>query len=132
MLFQTISLNWMSQQAIGELDETYAFVEDHNENYVKSYLYDDEFNLLKVNLIIIADQSGKIVFSRAFDLNNMTEIAISPVSIASILPQNQESGKSFSGLITLLEGPILISSRPVLTSEGKGQSRGTLIMGPLC
>ncbi len=110
-------------------DETYAFIEDHNENYVKSYLYDDEFKLIKVNLIIIVDSRGDIVFSKSLDLQNMTKIAISSGDIVQNISRYQGSEKSISGLIILPQGPMLIAVHPVLTSEGKGPSRGTLIMG---
>src|SRR5206468_5054238 len=34
-----------------------------------------------------------------------------------------------TGVILLPEGPLLVAARPILTSDGNGPSRGTLIMG---
>src|SRR5205085_6387549 len=36
---------------------------------------------------------------------------------------------STNGVIVLSEGPLLLASRPILTSENQGPAKGTLIMG---
>jgi hypothetical protein len=33
------------------------------------------------------------------------------------------------GMFLLPEGPLIVTARPILTSEGKGPSHGVLIMG---
>lgn len=115
-------------------DDTYAFIEDANDDYIKSNLLDETFPELKVSLILYINSSGRIVFEKNFDLQNNTEIPVSDGMREQLTANNHilnryDTESSVSGIVQLPEGPMLIASRPILTSEGKGPSRGTLIMG---
>jgi PAS domain S-box-containing protein len=115
-------------------DDTYAFVEGPYDDYVKKNLIDSTFINLRLNLMLFVHSSGQIVFSKAFDLSNEQEVPV-PESLQEHLADNslllhhlnQESNST--GIILLPENPMLVASRPILTSEGKGPIRGTLIMG---
>ena len=115
-------------------DDTYAFIEDANDNYIRSNLLDETFPGIGINLILYINSAGRIVFEKNFDLQNNTEITV-PDSIRehltanSLILSHQNEKSSVSGIVQLPEGPMLIASRPILTSEGKGPIRGTLIMG---
>ena len=71
--------------------------------------------------------SGRIVFEKAFDLGKQREIPV-PKSIqqhiktGSILLSHSGRASKHTGIIVLPEGPMLITSRPILTSEGKGST----------
>lgn len=114
-------------------DDTYNFIQDHNSRYIQSNLVNSTFTDLKLNLIIYTDNSGNIVYSKGFDLQKK-EITTVPESVNeyiskdSILlsPQNENGVK---GVILLPEGPMIIASHPILTSNGNGPSKGTLIFG---
>ena len=113
-------------------DDTYAFIEDGNEEYIKSNLTDGTFATLKLNLMLFVHSSGDIVFGKAFDLENEEEVPVPP-DLLEQLPGNsllisQPGTYSFtSGIILLEQGPVLIASQPILTSEDEGPDRGTLI-----
>jgi len=113
-------------------DDTYAFVEDGNSEYIKSNLVDETFITMRLNLMLFIHSSGSIVFNKAFDLENEEETPIPPdllVHLSGNSPLLNSSGieKFTSGIILLNEGPVLLTSQPILTSEDKGPARGTLI-----
>ena len=115
-------------------DDTYHFIADHNEEYIRSNLTDSTFTALSLNLMLYMDTSRQIVFSKAFNLEEEEEIPL-PQSIPKYLAghdflvTHQDTGTSYAGIIALPEGPMLISSNPILTSEDEGPVRGTMIMG---
>jgi sensor domain CHASE-containing protein/nitrogen-specific signal transduction histidine kinase len=114
-------------------DDTYAFVVNLNEDYIKSNIVDSAFTTLKINILLIVNVSGQIVCGRAYDLHNMTEVPV-PQSIENelsshdILWRFSTTDSKINGIILLPENPLLICSRPILTSQGQGPIHGALIM----
>ena len=113
-------------------DDTYAFIEDGNDEYIQANLVDETFITLRLNLILFVHSSGNIVFSKAFDLENEKEASIpqdllAHLSANSILLSQADTHNFTSGFIALKRDPMLIASQPILTSEDKGPARGTLI-----
>lgn len=114
-------------------DDTYTFIEDVNDGYIKSNLVDETFTGLRLNLMLFIHSSGKVVFGKAFDLQNEEEIPV-PQSLQEHLSNNglllhhPGTESSITGIVLLPEGPMLIASRPILTSEDEGPIRGTLVM----
>ncbi len=115
-------------------DDTYAFIADASEEYIRSNLTDSTFTGLGLNLMLYADSAGQIVFSKAFDLKNEEAIPL-PQSIPDYLAgheflvNHKDTESSYAGTIILPESPMLIASHPILTSEDEGPIRGTLLMG---
>lgn len=116
-------------------DDTYAFVEDANTDYVNTNLVDGTFINLGLNLIVLVNSSNQIVFSKAFDLENNKAMPVPP-DLMKHLPPNSPSLSSFetdnstiTGIINLSDYPILVVSKPILNSDDQGPSRGALIIG---
>jgi len=113
-------------------DDTYAFIEDGNDEYIQSNLGDETFITLRLNLMLFVHSSGQLVFGKAFNLENEEETPV-PQDLLSHLagdsPLLSQAGThSFtSGIILLKECPVIIASQPILTSEDEGPARGTLI-----
>jgi sensor domain CHASE-containing protein len=57
-------------------DDTYAFIQDVNEDYIESNLLDETFIASELNLMLFVNSSGGIVFGKAFDLENEEEISL--------------------------------------------------------
>ena len=117
-------------------DDTYAFVQDGNQSYIKANLIDSTFSQQKLNLFILLNSSGRMVLGTGFDLKQNKKIPIYKalkrhLSSDSPLTRHLNTQSIVSGLLLLPEGPMMISSRPILTSEYKGPIQGTLIMGRL-
>lgn len=115
-------------------DQTYAYVHGTNPDYVKSEFPAATFQELQVSFVIILDNSGHKVFSKGFDLSHVGEVPL-PEGIdenlktgSSILNHKSLESK-VSGILMLRGGPVLVDSRPVLTSDSHGPIAGTLIMG---
>jgi signal transduction histidine kinase len=84
--------------------------------------------------MLFINNSGDIVFGKAFDLEQEAEMAIPEdlkgrFSLDNPLLSHSDSENGVKGTILLSDGPMFIASRPILTSEGEGPVRGTLIMG---
>ena len=115
-------------------DDTYVFVEDVNEEYIESNLVDDTLLVLRLNLLLFINASGEIVFGKGFHLDDEEEVPL-PLSLQehlspdNLLLRHPDIESSIVGILPLSEGPMLIASRPVITSEDEGPIRGTLIMG---
>jgi sensor domain CHASE-containing protein/two-component sensor histidine kinase len=115
-------------------DDTYAFIQDVNEDYIESNLVDGTFIDLELNFMVFVDSSGGIVFSKAFDLENEEEIPL-PESLLehifpnSVLLQHPDTDSKVTGILLLSEEPMLVASRPIITSNDEGPILGSLIMG---
>jgi len=103
-----------------EWDDTYAYVQDLNNEYKQANLVDSSFVNIGINFILFVNSTGQLVSSMAFDLKNMTEMPI-PQSILQLLSANdiiwrhQDSNSSVTGIVLLPENPLLLASRPILT-----------------
>src|SRR5659263_144706 len=112
-------------------DDTYSFIDQLNDNYKQSYVTDVTFTNLKINLMLFIDSQGRIVYGKAFDdEGNEKSVPIHLTGLSgndSLIHQN-DTESFVSGIIMLPDGPMLVASRPILTSESKGPIRGTLVM----
>ncbi len=115
-------------------DETYEFIEDNNPEYIEANIVDSTFTGLRINLLLFINSSNQIHLSKAFDLQDEEEVPL-PQSLHEYLSDNAlllrhlDTESSITGIILLTEGPMLVTSRPILTSDDEGPIRGTLIMG---
>jgi adenylate cyclase len=125
---ETASADW------GAWDDTYQFVVDKNEDYRESNLTDSSLTNLGLNLMLIADSSGEMVFGAALDLQAEKSVPL-PAGISALvaghdpLLQHADTESIKSGILLLDEGPLLIASHPILTSQQEGPIHGAMVMG---
>jgi len=130
------------QSVIGKLntdwaawDDTYMFILDRNEHYIRVNILEKVFAEQNINLMIYTDAAGHFIYGKYFDLEQEKFIAVKDdffkdiISENRILTEHKDTESSVAGIILLKEGPMLIDARPVITSQFKGPIRGTLIMG---
>ena len=115
-------------------DDTYYFIEDINSEYIENNLVDSTFANLRLNLMLFVNASGQVVYSKGFDLQEETEVPVSESLVKQLLAdgfllRHPEPSSSITGIVLLSEGPMLVASRPIVTSSFEGPVRGTLIMG---
>jgi diguanylate cyclase (GGDEF)-like protein/PAS domain S-box-containing protein len=116
-------------------NETYSFARDHNQDFIDDNLKDADMATIGVNLVVILDTSGQIVFEKALDIDTSIHQLPLPhglesyISAQSPLLSPPEPGQGRTGFLLLLEGPMLVSARPILNSNWEGPSTGTLIFG---
>ncbi|MFA5113630.1 MAG: CHASE4 domain-containing protein [Candidatus Margulisiibacteriota bacterium] len=115
-------------------DDTYQYISDRNEKYIKNNMTDSTFTNLKVSLFVLLDRDQRIVFAKCFDLDKAEAVPV-PSDLAAHLrpghpimdlPDPQGANK---GVLLLKTGPLLLAAVPILTSELKGPANGTLIVG---
>jgi PAS domain S-box-containing protein len=113
-------------------DDAYDYLSGNNPSFATNDLSLDTFARLDLNLIMYIDTNGTIKYGKAYNHENNEFVSL-PGNLSSfnnesqILQSNNMQG--YYGLLNLPEGPMIIISKPVLTSHDKGPSPGTLIMG---
>jgi diguanylate cyclase (GGDEF)-like protein/PAS domain S-box-containing protein len=115
-------------------DEAYAFLVNDNKVFIRSNLNKAIFPKLRLNILAYVRNSGAIVFGKGFDLHTGRETPLQPSFVKLLTAHNPlvhhtSKESALSGVLLLPEGPLLLVSRPVLTSSYQGPIRGALIMG---
>ena len=113
----------------GTWDDTYRFALDHNEEFRRTNLNAVSLTSLKVNLIGIFDSRRQLIWGMVYDSRSQQPLAlygIEPDLARSVLTN---PARPVYGLLASVHGPLLLAARPILTSEGKGPARGTVIIG---
>jgi len=111
-----------------EWDDTYTFVKDANEDYIEENLTPEALITLDVNLVYPA--SGRLVYGTGIDIIHQKNTLFQQRYKRTYLPKtccsNIPTQKVAQRESLLPEAPTT-SSRPILTNEGEGPIRGTLI-----
>ncbi len=108
-------------------DDTYAFVQDGNQQYITANLTDSSIANLRLNLIAFVNSSGKVVYISGFNPDRKAKTDPPKGILPYLAPTSVLL--SHAGILRLPEGLMLVSARPILTSESKGPIRGTLVFG---
>ena len=116
-------------------DDTYAFIQDGDDEYVQANLMDPEgFANLRVDVLLFINSQGEIVFGETYFHENGTVLGISQSLLGLLaaddsLWHHDDTGSIITGFLALEEGPLLFTSRPILTTQREGPIAGALIMG---
>jgi sensor domain CHASE-containing protein len=119
-------------------DDTYEFIETRSDAYIKANLILETFADDDLNVLYFADTSGKVIWGETRD--RQTEITHLPEFPRDALPANHPllsykrqnkplAGVKIAGVYNTRKGPMLISSRPILTGQSEGPIRGSVIIG---
>ncbi|XZN98427.1 MAG: CHASE4 domain-containing protein [Microcoleus sp.] len=115
-------------------DDTYAFIQNRNKEFIASNLVPEGLANLRVNIAIFVNTSGKIVYGTGLDtkklqLRPVPETLKQHISLKDPLLQHPNPDSSLAGVMLMPSGPVLISSRPIVTTKSTGPIRGTLVFG---
>lgn len=114
-------------------DDTYIFAENNNTAYIEYNLLDNTFENLQLNMILIFDQNGMLVFGKMYDISNQSSMPVTDVIINQVTENSgiftSSSINAKKGLILVKDASMMIASQPILTSEQQGPPHGILIMG---
>ncbi|MCL4309425.1 MAG: HD domain-containing protein [Actinomycetota bacterium] len=116
-------------------NDTYAFIADGNSTYIRSNLQPDtSFRNLQVSLMLFINAQHQVIFAKGYDLGAEHDLIIpdglkSTLAGDSLLTGHTSPGQSMHGVMSLPQGLMLIAAQPILTSDGTGPVRGTLLWG---
>ncbi|HML23695.1 MAG TPA: GAF domain-containing protein [Aggregatilinea sp.] len=102
--------------------------------YIAQNIDAEIFSRLDLNLVVLLDMSGRIVFSRGYDLEKQTERTVSPETLNRLvslieLTNEKTDTQQASGIMLLPGGPTLIAARVVSVGNFDGPPRALLIVG---
>lgn len=113
-------------------DDTYDFALSGGEEYVNSNLGIDSFYNISIDLIYIFDSEGQLIRGELYDYEKWEKLPSENFAsqyLTEILRENQSDEDPVVGMLNTYLGPVIISARPILRSDGSGPSAGTLLMG---
>jgi signal transduction histidine kinase/DNA-binding response OmpR family regulator len=116
-------------------DETYEYMAHPKEAYIRSVLGEGSTGVLAMqhlNFVAFVDKSGRILAARWSDLPSSTltrlpDGLLAHVSSQDVLLKYATTTSKVTGVILIAEGPLLVASRPILTSNSSGPARGALL-----
>ena len=112
-------------------DDTRMFMMGKTPEFIDENMMDSTFTNLGINTVVLADLNGKVVFEKTVDLGTGLEVS-TPPEFMDKLPVDgpiTKHGGVFKGIVSLARAPMLITTRPILDSNGNGPSAGTFIFG---
>ena len=118
-------------------DKAYAFVQNGDPEFVRTNIGFGAFSDAadrRLNALLYLNANGQVVFGEGFDFEAKKEKP-TPTGLQEHLQpedpllKDASTKRGVAGFILLPQGLLLVASRPVLTTEGKGPIRGWLIIG---
>jgi PAS domain S-box-containing protein len=118
----------------GPWDDTVDFVNGKDPNYLNSNLQPYGFDNLKLNLIVITNTKGQVLFSGTYDLKNKVMVPVpayfsGPLDLKNPLMNMSDPHQITSGIVMLPDDPMLVVSQPIVHSDYSGPPQGVIIMG---
>ncbi len=118
----------------GSWDDTYFYADDHNKEYEDSNLDYATLAQLKINIMIIINDSGQVVVGKALDLQKgeFTPVPaglFEKIQASPTLLRDPSSRAPQLGLIELQDSIMMLASYPILRSDGSGEVNGTILVG---
>jgi PAS domain S-box-containing protein len=114
-------------------DETYEFAQGLSPDYIDDNLTSEMYDYRHFDLFLIYDLQGQRLAGNARDPETLefVEMAEFPAELQEghFLRHPADSLDSRTGLMRTSRGPMMISSRPILTNEAEGPAMGTIMIG---
>jgi len=125
-----------STKNYGEWDDAFQYLQTRSPEFVKSNLAPEAFATLHLNLVHYYDLAGRLVWGETRSASdgaplNIPDLAPSEFAPAALLIATDRRPAAVHGLVPVGENLMLVAANPVLTSQGKGPARGTVVFGRL-
>ncbi len=114
-------------------DDTYEFVQDGNQSYIDDNLAVDSLLNLRVNMMLFFDNDQDLIVARGLDMEEEAEVPVSEDTVSSIsdvpgLLRFEGTSDFGAGLVSTSDGVLLLSARPIITSERGGPIMGSFVI----
>jgi PAS domain S-box-containing protein len=116
-------------------DDTYAYVQDGNQDYIDSNLQNETFSTLRINFIIAADEDNNVIFKKYVDRNGkegpFPETLAKYFNSPSVPSEGDQSNIRgyYKGVLTIPEGPVVVVSQGVTSSDRTAPLKGVIGFG---
>ncbi|WP_438041635.1 adenylate/guanylate cyclase domain-containing protein [Sorangium sp. So ce128] len=116
-------------------DDAYAFVQDGNQEFVRSNLVAQLFDIARIDLAVFAGADGTPVYSTGYEHATKSWAPLprgiaERLRVGDLLFGRDAPGSAVRGGIVLLpDGPMLLCSQPSVGSSGRGPVAGTVTFG---
>ncbi len=126
----------MSAMDWGNWADVYAFVADHNPQFITANITDITLKQLNVNALLVVDLDGNVVLATGRDLATGKPLEFDLTSLKKLpasFPWRGEQlvGHPARGLVRTDRGLMMLGAAPILDGKGSGPARGMIIMGRL-
>ncbi|HEV2268738.1 MAG TPA: CHASE4 domain-containing protein [Steroidobacteraceae bacterium] len=118
----------------GDWADIYRFMQDHDLTHVTGNFTPAAIKEINIDLVMIADPNGNIVYSNATDLKTGQTLSLAFAGRSALpadFPWRRHLGDSgvLKGLLRTEHGVLLLAGAPILDGNGHGPARGMLLMG---
>jgi sensor domain CHASE-containing protein len=123
---EVMAIDW------GNWADVYRFMGDRNPAAVNGDMSTSAIREIGVNLVLIVDLDGNVVFSRLVDLPpGQTLDLVARSSLPAQFPWRAQlrSAQPVQGLLPTNLGTLLLAAGPILDGDARGPSRGMIILG---
>lgn len=115
-------------------DDTYDYVVSRDRSYEVANLQPTSCLNLEINAQFLFDAEGRQIHGLLIDTASGAPLTADPLSNGAILGPHpllvhRTLESMHSGILMTSAGPMIVCSRPILTSERQGPARGTLLFG---
>ncbi len=113
-------------------NDTYLFIEDRNQTFVRENIQNHTLAKLKINVMLFVNNSGSLVYAKAVDIDTVQETPV-PQDLLRLVKDGtlltKEENGNISGFVLLDGKPMFISCHSILTTNYTGPMRGTVVFG---
>ncbi|HMP90230.1 MAG TPA: CHASE4 domain-containing protein [Kiritimatiellia bacterium] len=116
-------------------DDLYRFAQGQNDSFPDDNLSDGTIDNLNLQLILIYDEHGRLVFGTGFDAENNIKTELSEAAIKAFsttqygLASFTEPGHAIKNYHLIDGSPYIVCAEPILTSNFQGPPAGVIIFG---
>lgn len=112
-------------------DDTYKFIQDKNDTYIESNIQAESLQSLSINYMLFFNEKNELVHSTGVSTESGANIPI-PKELSDAFGKDSKlltksETDEYHGLLKTSSDPLIISTRPILKSDGTGPVRGTLV-----
>ncbi len=108
-------------------DDTYAFIDDKNEAYVKSNLPANALETLQIDMMMFFNLRGEFVYFVGRDNQLIPEEFKKKLIPGSALLTHADEKSFHGGIVALSKASVEVVSKPIIKSDGNGPIRGTVL-----
>ena len=112
-------------------DDTYEYIDDHNQAYIDSNVQDDALQNLAINFILFYNAKQQLVMSKGTNIQTGDPTPIPPELLKALAPDSQllarDEESNQQGLLATSTFPLIVTTRPILRTNNTGPVRGTLV-----